>query len=84
MIAAGRLWARTKAVVGTCVVCAVIGNAGDRVDEDYLKPNFIHVYPENENHVISGWPDKLCWCEPEIEDYRDACGGVLILHRQLQ
>lgn len=26
---------------------------------------------------------SACWCEPDVEDYTDQGGGVLIMHRQV-
>lgn len=50
--------------------------------ERQLDGNVVHVYPTDRPHVTEGWPLNECWCEPEIQDYRDSGGGVIVCHRK--
>jgi hypothetical protein len=38
----------------------------------------VHCYPLNEPHDISG--EEVCWCEPDVEDFTEQGGGVLLVH----
>ncbi len=46
---------------------------------------WIHSFMPDEPHDVSGdlnVEGKICWCEPEVEDFTDEGGGVLVIHRQ--
>ena len=44
----------------------------------------VHVYPnELKEHVVDGWPDVKCWCEPD-EELDDLSDGTVVVHRRMQ
>ena len=63
-----------------------------RVREELDKGNIVHLYPDAEEKIHYSGNDMielakgehvLCWCAPEVNDYSEANGGVLVTHRQV-
>jgi hypothetical protein len=44
----------------------------------------VHSFCQSEPHDVSGALNEegyVCWCVPEIEDFSNEGGGVLIIHK---